>query len=403
MSEKELTVTIAKKQSIEKLIKKKILRVAGLMSGTSADGVDVAIIDISDKSFELIAFNTFAYPANLRKAIFMLFQTQTARLDDICHYNFVLGEIFAGSVIKLCKTKNIALDSIDLIGSHGQTIFHNSEGIKYVKRKFRSTLQIGEPSVIAQRTGITTIADFRPRDIAAGGQGAPLVPFADYFFFRNKYCKRAVQNIGGIANVTYLPANCKISDVSAFDTGPGNMVIDRLVNLISNGKSKYDLGGRIAARGNVNKAILKEMLKHPFLHKRPPKTTGREEFGFQYTDMLYNKMKKLSIPNEDMVATATAFTSESITQAYQLFLPSIPDEIILCGGGGNNTTLIKFLQRGLGEVKITTTDEFGINRNAKEAVSFAVLAYMTIKCRANNIPNSTGADQPVILGKIIPA
>lgn len=398
-----MTVTVAKKQSIEKLIKKKILRVAGLMSGTSADGVDVAVIDLSEKSFELIAFNTFAYPVKLRKAIFMLFQPQTARLDDICHYNFVLGEIFAESVIKLCKIKNIALDSIDLIGSHGQTIFHNPEGNKYAKRKVRSTLQIGEPSVIAQRTGITTIADFRPRDIAAGGQGAPLVPFADYFLFRNKYRKRAIQNIGGIANVTYLPANCTISDVSAFDTGPGNMIIDRLVNLISNGKSKYDCGGKIAARGNVNKAILKEMLKHPFLHKRPPKTTGREKFGFQYTDMLYNKMKKLAISNEDMVATATAFTSESIAQAYQRFLPSIPDEIVLCGGGSNNITLIKFLQRGLGEVKIMTTDEFGINRNAKEAVSFAVLAYMTIKGRANNIPNSTGAGQPVILGKIIPA
>jgi anhydro-N-acetylmuramic acid kinase len=306
-------------------------------------------------------------------------------------------------VIKLCKIKNIALDSIDLIGSHGQTIFHNPEGDKYAKRKIRSTLQIGEPSIIAQRTGITTIADFRPRDMAAGGQGAPLVPFADYFFFRNKYCKRAVQNIGGIANVTYLPADCKISDVSAFDTGPGNMIIDRLVNLISNGKNKYDLGGKIAAKGKVHKVILKEMLKHPFLRKHPPKTTGREEFGIQYTDMLYKKMKKLAISNEDMVATATAFTSESIAQAYKRFLPSIPDEIILCGGGGNNTTLIKFLQRGHGEVKITTTDEFGINRNAKEAVSFAVLAYMTIKGRASNIPNSTGADQPVILGKIIPA
>jgi anhydro-N-acetylmuramic acid kinase len=398
-----LTVTTAKKQSIEKLIKKKMLRVAGLMSGTSADGVDVAVIDINEKSFELIAFNTFAYPVTLRKAIFMLFQPQTARLDDICHYNFTLGEIFAESVIKLCKIKNIALDSIDLIGSHGQTIFHNPEGNKYAKRKIRSTLQIGEPSIIAQRTGITTIADFRPRDIAAGGQGAPLVPLADYFFFKSNHCKRAVQNIGGIANVTYLPANCKISDVSAFDTGPGNMIIDRLVNLISNGKNKYDMRGRIAARGNVNKAILKEMLKHPFLQKCPPKTTGREEFGFQYTDMLYNKMKKLALSNEDMVATATAFTSESIVRAYKRFLPSIPDEIILCGGGSNNITLIKFLQQRLGNVKITTTDEFGINRNAKEAVSFAVLAYTTIKGRANNIPNSTGADQPVILGKIIPA
>jgi anhydro-N-acetylmuramic acid kinase len=396
-------VTIEKKKSIEKLIKKKILRIAGLMSGTSADGVDVTVIDIGRDSFELIAFDTFAYPANLRKAIFTLFQQQTAKLDDICHYNFVLGEIFAESVKKLCKTKNISLNSIDLIGSHGQTIFHNPNGTRYGKKFIRSTLQIGEPSVIAQRTGVTTIADFRPRDMAAGGQGAPLVPFADYVFFRDRFSKRAIQNIGGIANVTYLPANCRISDVTAFDTGPGNMIIDRLVNLISNGRIKYDRGGRIAARGNVNRKILKEMLKHPFLHKLTPKTTGREEFGIQYTDILYNKMRKLSIPNEDMVTTATAFTSESIVMAYEQFLPSMPDEVILCGGGSNNNTLTKFLQRRLGDVKIKMTDEFGINRNAKEAVSFAMLAYMTIKGRTNNIPNSTGAGQPVILGKIIPA
>ncbi|MBN2182283.1 MAG: anhydro-N-acetylmuramic acid kinase [Sedimentisphaerales bacterium] len=396
-------MTIAKKQSLEKLIKKKMLRVVGLMSGTSADGVDVAVIDISDKSLELIAFNTFAYPAKLRKEIFMLFQPQTARLDNICHYNFVLGDMFAESVIKLCKIKNISLDSIDLIGSHGQTIFHNPKGNRYAKKMVHSTLQIGEPSVIAQRTGITTIADFRPRDIAAGGQGAPLVPYADYFFFRDTKRYRAIQNIGGIANVTYLPANCTISDVFAFDTGPGNMIIDRLVNLISNGKSKYDRGGRIAAHGNINKSILKEMLKHPFLHKRPPKTTGREEFGLQYADLLYNKMKKLSIPNEDMVTTATAFTSESIAKAYRRFLPSMPDEIILCGGGSHNNTLVKMLKNRLCKTIISFSDEFGISSDAKEAVSFAILAYATIKGTVNNVPNATGAYKAVILGKIIPA
>ena len=396
-------MTIEKKQSIEKLMKKKILRVVGLMSGTSVDGVDVTVNDIGRDYFKLIAFDTFAYPATLRKAIFTLFQQQTAKLDDICHYNFVLGEIFAESVIKLCTTKNIPLNSVDLIGSHGQTIFHNPNGTRYGKKIIRSTLQIGEPSVIAHRTGATTIADFRTRDMAAGGQGAPLVPFADYVFFRDKFVNRAIQNIGGIANVTYLLANCRISDVTAFDTGPGNMIIDRLVNLISNGKIKYDRGGRIAARGRINRKILKEMLKHPFLHKQIPKTTGREEFGIQYTDMLFNKMKKLSIPNEDIVATATAFTSESISIAYERFLPSMPDEVILCGGGSNNNTLIKFLQQRLGGIKITTTDEYGIDRNAKEAASFAILAYMTIKGRTNNIPNSTGAGQSVILGKIIPA
>ncbi|MFC1781614.1 anhydro-N-acetylmuramic acid kinase [Planctomycetota bacterium] len=394
---------MTKKQTIEKLIKKKTLRVAGLMSGTSADGVDVALADISESSVELKAFDTFAYPAKLQKAIFRLFQEETARLDDICHYNFVLGEVFAESLIKLCKNKDIFLDSIDLVGSHGQTIFHNPKGTRYGNKIVRSTLQIAEPSVIAQRTGITTIADFRPRDMAAGGQGAPLVSFTDYILFHHKHRSRAVQNIGGIANVTYLPGDCSISEVKAFDTGPGNMIIDEFVRRLSSGKSKYDRGGKLASRGSLNEPLLKEMLQHPYFRRRPPKTTGREEFGAQYCDILFKKMKKGSISNEDMLVTATAFTAESIAQAYRRFLPAVPDEVILCGGGSHNITLVKFLRHRLGVATILTTDEFGINSDAKEAVSFAVLAYMTLKGRANNVPAATGAGQPVILGKIIPA
>lgn len=394
---------MTKKRTIEILKKEEKLRVAGLMSGTSADGVDVAIVDIGPDSVELKAFDTFAYPAILKVAIFRLFQENTARLVDICHYNFVLGEIFAESVIRLCKIKEIALDSIDLIGSHGQTIFHNPKGIRYGKNIVRSTLQIGEPSIIAQRTGITTIADFRPRDMAVGGQGAPLVSFADYILFRDKHRSRSVQNIGGIANVTYLPVNCTVSEITAFDTGPGNMIIDHLVQLITSGKNKYDRDGKIASRGNINESLLKEMLQHPFFHQRPPKTTGREEYGSQYCNMLYKKMKKAAVPNEDIVATATALTSESIVQAYKRFLPAMPDEVILCGGGSNNITLVNLLRQRLGKAKILITDEFGINRDAKEAVSFALLAYTTIKGQANNVPMATGAGQPVILGKIIPA
>ncbi|MHC4187205.1 MAG: anhydro-N-acetylmuramic acid kinase, partial [Planctomycetota bacterium] len=195
---------MAKKGTIERLAKKKKLRVAGLMSGTSADGVDVVVVDIRDNNHavNLIAFDTFPYPAALRTAVFKLFQPTTARLDDICHFNFVLGEVFANSITKLCKKAKISLNSIDLLGSHGQTIYHNPKGTRYGKNQVRSTLQIGEPSVITQRTGITTVADFRPRDMAAKGQGAPLVPFADYFLFRDKRICRAIQNIGGIANLT---------------------------------------------------------------------------------------------------------------------------------------------------------------------------------------------------------
>jgi anhydro-N-acetylmuramic acid kinase len=396
---------MAKKGTIERLAKKKKLRVAGLMSGTSADGVDVAIVDIKDNSHavNLIAFNTFPYPMAIRKAIFKLFDPSTARLDDICHFNFVLGEVFSNSITKLCKKAKIALNSIDLAGSHGQTIYHNPKGTRYGKNQVRSTLQIGEPSVIAQRTGITTVADFRPRDMAAQGQGAPLVPFADYFLFCDKRIRRAIQNIGGIANVTYLPPNCKPKDIIAFDTGPGNMIIDGLISLISRGKRKYDSRGKIASQGFVDKNLLEEMMTHPFFKRRPPKSTGREEFGLKYSEAFYKNALRKKMTLKDIVTTATALTAESIAQAYGQFLPKMPDEIILCGGGSRNITLIKMLQQKLSKINIRLSDEFGITSDAKEAVSFAVLAYTTIKGIANNVPSATGATQPLILGKIVPA
>jgi anhydro-N-acetylmuramic acid kinase len=395
-------MTMSRQMTIEKLARKRKLRVAGLMSGTSADGIDVAIVDMDDRKIETIAFETYAYPASLRKTIFRLFQPDSARLDDICHYNVVLGEAFAHSIIKLCKEAKIPLNSLDLIGSHGQTIYHNPKGRRYSKNLLRSTLQIGEPSVIAQRTGVTTVADFRPRDMAAGGQGAPLVPYADYILFRNKKIIRAVQNIGGIANVTYLPANCRLQDVIAFDTGPGNMVIDELIRRISNGKRKYDREGRFARKGTVNKTLLRQMLSHPFFRQRPPKTTGREEFGRQFSANLCTIALKEKISDEDLAATATALTAESIALSYRNFLPKMPDEMILCGGGSHNNMLVNMLQDRLHETTIRFSDEFGISTDAKEAVSFAVLAYMTIHGRANNVPRATGAGRPVILGKIIP-
>lgn len=366
------------------------MRIIGLMSGTSADGVDAAVINIKNNKVKLLAFDTFDYSPTLRRNILELGEQKTCCPADISNLNFMLGEVFADAVIKLCKKNRINLKTIDLIGSHGQTIYHNPQG------KNRSTLQIGEPSIIAHKTGITTIADFRPKDMAAGGQGAPLVPFADYFLFKNNK-NRAIQNIGGIANVTYLAANCKLKDIIAFDTGPGNMLIDRLVFLLTKGRQNFDRDGKIAAKGKVNTKILNQMLKHPYLRKKPPKSTGREMFGRKYTDEFYRKLS-----NEDIIATATAFTVFSIIEAYRKFLPGIPDEILLCGGGARNKTLVKMLKQNI-KSKILFTDDFGINSDAKEAVSFAILAYATIKGIANNVPGATGAKQPVILGKIIPA
>jgi len=379
------------------------MRVVGLMSGTSADGVDAAIVEISSRKVRLMAFETFAYTAMLRREILDLCRPESARVDDICHYNFVLGEVFADAVVKLCSRSGVSLGSVDLIGSHGQTIYHQPSGRRYSGRAIRSTLQIGEPSVIAERTGVTTVADFRPRDMAAGGQGAPLVPYADYVLFKHKRLTRAVQNIGGIANVTFLPGGCAQDDIIAFDTGPGNMVIDGIIRIISGGRKHYDSGGEMAARGNVDKRLLDEMLRHHFFRRRPPKSTGREEFGSDFTERIYRRAGKRSLSDADIVATVTALTARSIARAYRRFLPVMPDELILCGGGSHNRTLVEMLHAELPEVKMLSTDDFGISVDAKEAVSFAILAWATIKGMTNNVPAATGAGRPVILGKIVPA
>lgn len=379
------------------------MRVVGLMSGTSADGVDAAIVEISSRKVRLLAFETFAYTAMLRREILSLCRPELARLDDICHYNFVLGEVFADAVTKLCSKSGISLCSIDLIGSHGQTIYHNPSGRRYSGRAVCSTLQIGEPSIIAEHTNVTTVADFRPRDMAAGGQGAPLVPYADYVLFKHKQLSRAVQNIGGIANVTFLPGGCTQDDIIAFDTGPGNMVIDGLIRIISGGRKHYDSGGKMAARGAVDKRLLGEMLRHPFFRRRPPKSTGREDFGSDFAERIYRRAGRKGLADADIVATVTSLTAKSIARAYRRFLNAMPNELILCGGGAHNRTLVEMLHAELPDIKMLSTNDFGISVDAKEAVSFAILAWATIKGITNNVPAATGAEWPVILGKIVPA
>ncbi len=378
------------------------MRVAGLMSGTSVDGVDVAIVDIQAGKVRLVAFDVFPHKRALRAEILALCDPASARVDRICHLNQVLGEAFAEALIKLCDKAGVPLESIDLIGSHGQTIWHQPQGGRYRGRAIRSTLQIGEPSVIAQRTGITTVADFRPRDMAAGGQGAPLVPFADYVLFRDAKVSRAVQNIGGIANVTFLPRACRREDILAFDTGPGNMVIDAIVRLVTGGRRHFDRNGAMAARGRVSESLLGEMLEHPFLRRKPPKSTGREEFGQAYGSWFSDEAKRRGLSPEDMIATATAFTARTIADACRRFLPERPDEMILAGGGAHNRTLTGMLQSEMPAVKIRTTEDFGIDVDAREAVAFAILAWATIQGTANNVPSATGAAEPVVLGKIVP-
>jgi len=409
-------------------------KVIGLMSGTSADGIDACLVEISGNGLHtrinVLVSETYPYDETTRTAILDTCNPETGTVDKVCQLNFHLGKLFANAATSIANKAHISIKDIDLIGSHGQTIYHipnpetisktgvrsnesnsNTVDIDAFKKEpwdlphIRSTLQIGEPSVIAQETGVTTVADFRPRDMAAGGQGAPLVPYVDFLLFRDKEKGRALQNIGGIANVTILPKNCSINDVIAFDTGPGNMIIDRITELVTNTTQHFDEGGKLAARGSVNDAILSSLLAHPYLSKPPPKTTGREEFGISFADNLYKDGTHSGIKDLDILATVTAFTARSIADSYKHWiLPKHPlPEIILSGGGSHNDNLIKFLRQYLEpSIQIHTINKFGISPNAKEALAFAILANETIFGNPNNIPNATGAREAVIMGKIIP-
>lgn len=363
----------------------------GLMSGTSIDGIDAALVDISGRSpnlkIKILSWAIYPFPKGMKEKILSG--------EDICRLNFELGELFARGVYKICRKGKIPVEKIAFIGSHGQTICHlGREG----------TLQIGEPSVIAERTGITTVADFRPRDVAAGGFGAPLAPYLHWMLFRHSRRHRAVHNIGGISNLTYIPKGASIDRVIGFDTGPGNMVIDGLLRETTSNRTTYDHGGRIAARGVVSLKLLKELLSHPFILKRPPKTSGREEFGRPFVQKVLKRGWVLGLRLEDIVATATAFTAVSIAENYRRFIfkRGVPDEIIFGGGGVHNSALMTMIRAELPDIRIVTFDDYGIPADAAEAVCFAVLAHETLKGRPTNIPSVTGAKRKVVLGKIVP-
>ncbi|GJQ23804.1 anhydro-N-acetylmuramic acid kinase [Candidatus Brocadia sapporoensis] len=393
-------------------------KVIGLMSGTSADGIDACLVEISGNGIHtkihILDFETYPYDNATRTAIFETCNLTTGTVDKVCYLNFYLGKLFANAAKSLVKKTSASLADIDFIGSHGQTIYHlPDKAIIDTTRDLKkdlwglpflpSTLQIGEPSVIAQETGITTVADFRPRDVAAGGQGAPLVPYADFILFRDKEKGRALQNIGGIANVTFLPSNCSIDEIVAFDTGPGNMVIDHITQIVSNNRHHFDDGGKLAARGKVNDRLLASLLAHPYISKPPPKSTGREEFGKPFADNLYKNAVLSGIEDMDILATATAFTARTIADSYKQWILTKHhiSEIIISGGGIHNATLIKFLIHYLpSTMKIYPISDFGIASNAKEALAFAILANETISGNPNNIPSVTGAKEAVIMGKI---
>lgn len=390
------------RNTIVELAGKDRLCIAGIMSGTSLDGVDVAIVDVTERGVSVKAFETTGYPAGIRKELFRLCSGEAVSAGEVASLNVILGEIFAEAVINVASRAKISLKSVDLIGSHGQTIYHDSKGGRFRDRQVGVTMQIGEAAVIAQRTGVTVVSDFRQADMAAGGEGGPLVPYADFFLFGRDSVCRAIQNIGGIANATYLPGNSKIEEVVAFDTGPGNMVIDEIVRRMSEGGEEFDNNGEIAGNNQVHEGLFGELMKDGFFSKRPPKSTGRELFGGKYVDRLAATAEKMGVGYGGMAATATAVTAESIARAYRDFLPSMPEEMIVCGGGAHNRTLVSMLRERLGEVRIEAINHFGIDSDSKEAVSFAILAYATVKGIASNICSCTGARKPVILGKIVP-
>jgi anhydro-N-acetylmuramic acid kinase len=385
----------------------KTMRVLGMMSGTSADGIDVALAGISGKPPALSArferHHHTPFREHVREATLRLANGGASTTADLSDLNFMLGEEFARAAIEACKKWRVKLDDVSLIGSHGQTVFHLGSPARFQgKMRSASTLQIGDTSVIAERTGVPTIGDFRPADIAAGGQGAPLVPFLDYLLYRDAKRGRVSLNIGGIANVTVIPAGARAIDVFAFDTGPGNMIVDALVEWTTRGKATYDRDARIALSGRTIQELLARLMREPYLRKKPPKSTGRELFGQAYARETIAWGSRFHAAPADLVRTATMFTPFSISDAFQrLILPRTKiDELIVTGGGAKNPLMMAQLAASLPGISILPASRFGVPSEAKEAFAFALLAYESYHGRPDNLPSATGAEHPAVLGKL---
>jgi anhydro-N-acetylmuramic acid kinase len=367
------------------------------MSGTSADGINVALAKITGERphFKLLGHREFPFPPAVRRAILATMNAERARVADLARLNFLLGHLYAGAVLAAARKFKV---KVELAGCHGQTLYHQGESQAFLGRRLAVTWQTGEAAVIAARAGAPVVSDFRPADMAAGGKGAPLVPFLDYLLCRDERVGRIVQNLGGIANLTAIPAGAKPEQVVAFDTGPGNMVMDAVTERLI-GRA-FDRGGRIAARGRVLDDVVSEILRRPFFRRRPPKTAGREEFGREFAGEFLRRCGRAS--KEDAVATATALTARSIADAIRRFLRGTYGELIVSGGGAKNPTLMRMLGEAVAPLglDLRRSDEFGLPSAAKEAVAFAVLAYQTWRHRPGNIPSATGASRPAILGKI---
>jgi anhydro-N-acetylmuramic acid kinase len=382
--------------------------VIGLMSGTSADGVDAALVRLEGSArltqVHVEAFHTYPFPPGMRQAILAASEPRTGTVDLLCRLNVALGELFAEAAMAVAEHAAIPITAVDLIGSHGQTVHHLPQPSPLNGYCVRGTLQLGEPSIIAERTGVMTVADFRPRDMAVGGEGAPLAPYVHYLLFGDAQKTRVVHNIGGISNVTVLPAGGTLADVVAFDTGPGNMPIDAMVGRLTGERETFDRDGQRASRGRVHQGLVQELLAHPFLARTPPKSTGREAFGAIFVDDLLARSRRMGVAGDDLVATVTAFTAATMIDAYRRFiLPQHPGlESVLCGGGSHNPALADPLRRELPQIVWRSSNAFGISPDALEAVIFAVLAHETMCGHPANVPAATGARRAVLLGKVVP-
>jgi len=380
--------------------------VLGMMSGTSVDGIDVSLVRISGASpalnIKLLNHTGVAFPAAIRKEILRVAEQTPISAGELSQLHSRLGQIYADAALAACKKFRISPNRIDLIGNHGQTIFHQGKAVPYLGAQTASTLQIGEGAIIAARTGITTISDFRPADLALGGNGAPLVPFADYALYRHPKLGRISLNIGGIANITVIPANAKPSDVFAFDTGPGNMLIDALVSHFTRGRQRFDKNAALAQQGRAMPALLDELLRDPYLKLAPPKSTGREYYGTAYVKKLVALGEKHHAKPNDLIRAATLFSALSIVDALNRFV--FPRhkirQLIVSGGGAKNPVLLAQLSAALPNLAVITSDELNVPTDAKESLAFALLAHETFHNRPSNIPSATGARGPAILGKI---
>ncbi len=386
----------------------KTMTIAGIMSGTSADGIDVALVRIAPRkqrpSLTLLAHESFAFPAALRRAVLQAMNAKATSTAELARLHWRLGLAYAEAVSATIERHTV---KIDLIGCHGQTLYHQPRAEVYAGRRFACTWQLGEAAAIAAAAGVPVVSNFRPPDMLAGGHGAPLIPLLDYALFADAKRGRVLQNIGGIGNLTAIPAGENVDKVIAFDTGPGNMVIDALAQTLL-GK-RFDPNGTFAARGKVLQPVLRKALSNPYFILKPPRTAGREQFGREYTARFLADCKRTSKQPEDALATATALTAETIARSYKSFVRAAMRgsqvDYIVSGGGASNKTLMAMLAERLEPLgcKLASSGDFGVPVEAKEAMAFALLAWQTWHRLPGNVPNATGAKRPAILGQVTSA